>query len=72
MYFLLGFRLLGPRTGDNVMEENFPLQHRGTSLRNRKKAASEKSRRNNLPFKQLLMLMSRQEYDQVSERMLHE
>ncbi|GFO36900.1 chitin synthase [Plakobranchus ocellatus] len=69
MYYLLGLKLLGAGDGTNITNEDHASQHQNSAtLRNRKRADTEKIRRKNLPFRQLLTRMSRSEYDQLVDK----
>ncbi|GFN76984.1 chitin synthase [Plakobranchus ocellatus] len=69
MYYLLGLKLLGSGDGSDGADEDNVSQHSNSAaLRNRKKPKTERVRRKNLPFRQMLMRMSRSEYDQLVDK----
>ncbi|GFN96762.1 chitin synthase [Plakobranchus ocellatus] len=69
MYYLLGLKLLGTKDGGNTIDEDRTSQHQNSAtLGNGKRSDTEKIRRKQLPFKQLLSRMSRSEYDQLVDK----
>lgn len=64
MYYLLGYRLLGGKEADKMMDD-YEKDSNMSNVRNRKKGKSKKSQRSR-PMKSLFMKMDPEQYEQVN------